>query len=73
MGINYLIQGLIGCGRGSIFFPSAAKAVSQWVPRNERGRAIATYDSQSKLSNAIGAPILALVVTEWGWRGGFFW
>ncbi|WP_129727650.1 MFS transporter [Ectobacillus funiculus] len=69
-GLIILSRVLLGVGEAP-FFPSAAKAVSQWVPRNERGRAIATYDSQSKLSNAIGAPILALVVTEWGWRGGF--
>ncbi|MGM7723772.1 MFS transporter [Metabacillus sp. Hm71] len=69
-GLIILSRVLLGIGEAP-FFPSAAKAVSHWVPRNERGRAIAAYDSQSKLSNAIGAPILALIVTEWGWRGGF--
>ena len=69
-GLIILSRVLLGVGEAP-FFPSAAKAVSHWVPRQERGKAIAAYDSQSKLSNAIGAPILALIVTEWGWRGGF--
>jgi MFS transporter, ACS family, D-galactonate transporter len=61
---------LLGVGEAP-FFPAAAKAVGQWVPRNERSKAIASYDAMSKLSNAIGAPIIALIVTVWGWRGGF--
>ncbi|MCM3727862.1 MFS transporter [Neobacillus cucumis] len=69
-GLIILSRVLLGVGEAP-FFPAAAKAVSQWVPRNERSKAIATYDAQSKLSNAIGAPIIALIVTEWGWRGGF--
>jgi ACS family D-galactonate transporter-like MFS transporter len=61
---------LLGVGEAP-YFPAAAKAVGQWVPRNERSKAIASYDAMSKLSNAIGAPLIALIVTEWGWRGGF--
>jgi ACS family D-galactonate transporter-like MFS transporter len=53
------------------YFPAAAKAVSHWFPRNERGRAISIYDAQSKFSNAIGAPFIALIISEWGWKSGF--
>jgi MFS family permease len=34
--------------------------------------ATSLFDAQSKFSNAIGVPLIAWVVTEWGWRGGFF-
>ncbi|MEZ0118527.1 UNVERIFIED_ORG: ACS family D-galactonate transporter-like MFS transporter [Heyndrickxia coagulans] len=61
---------LLGIGEAP-YFPAAAKAVGQWVPRNERSKAIASYDAMSKLSNAIGTPLIAIIVTAWGWRGGF--
>lgn len=70
-GLIILSRVLLGIGEAP-FFPGAAKAISHWFPRNERGKAISAYDAQSKFSNAIGAPVIALVVTEWGWRGGFF-
>jgi MFS transporter, ACS family, D-galactonate transporter len=69
-GLIILSRVLLGVGEAP-YFPAAAKAISQWFPKNERGKAITSYDAQSKLSNAIGAPIIALIVTEWGWRGGF--
>ncbi|MDR4947886.1 MFS transporter [Neobacillus cucumis] len=69
-GLIILSRVLLGVGEAP-YFPAAAKAVGQWVPRSERSKAIASYDAMSKLSNAIGAPIIALIVTEWGWRGGF--
>lgn len=70
-GFIILSRVLLGIGEAP-YFPSAAKATSYWFPRNERGRAISLFDAQSKFSSAIGAPIIALVVTEWGWRGGFY-
>jgi ACS family D-galactonate transporter-like MFS transporter len=70
-GLIILSRVLLGVGEAP-YFPAAAKAISHWFPKNERGKAIASYDAQSKLSNAIGAPIIALIVTEWGWRGGFY-
>ena len=38
---------------------------------SERGRATSTFDAAAKFSNVIGLPLVALVVTQWGWRGGF--
>ncbi|WP_027414676.1 MFS transporter [Aneurinibacillus terranovensis] len=70
-GLIILSRVLLGVGEAP-FFPAAAKATSHWFPKNERGKAIASYDAQSKFSNAIGAPLIALIVTEWGWRGGFY-
>lgn len=70
-GLIILSRVLLGVGEAP-FFPGAAKAAGQWFPKNERGRAISSYDAQSKFSNAIGAPLIAVIVTEWGWRGGFY-
>ncbi|MEW5322973.1 MFS transporter [Geobacillus thermoleovorans] len=70
-GLVMLSRILLGIGEAP-YFPSAAKAVGQWFPRHERATAISLYDAQSKLSNAIGTPIIAWIITEWGWRAGFY-
>ncbi len=52
-------------------FPAASKATGYWFPLSERGRATSAFDAAAKFSNVIGLPLVALVVTQWGWRGGF--
>ncbi|MFC7393256.1 MFS transporter [Scopulibacillus cellulosilyticus] len=70
-GLVLLSRVLLGAGEAP-YLPAAAKATGHWFPRKERGLAISMFDSESKLSNAIGTPIVALAVSAWGWRGGFF-
>ncbi len=70
-GLVMLSRVLLGIGEAP-YFPGAAKAIGYWFPRNERGTAIALYDAQSKFSNAIGTPIIALVIMLWGWRAAFY-
>ncbi|WP_067925017.1 MFS transporter [Alicyclobacillus shizuokensis] len=70
-GLVILSRVLLGIGEAP-YFPASTKATGYWFPRHERGRAVSLFDAQSKFSNAIGAPLLALVVTHWGWRGGFW-
>ena len=53
-------------------FPANAKATGYWFPRNERGLATAIFDSAAKFSNVIGAPLIALAVVNFGWRGAFW-
>jgi ACS family D-galactonate transporter-like MFS transporter len=53
-------------------FPANAKATGYWFPRNERGLATAIFDSAAKFSNVIGAPLVALAVVHFGWRGAFW-
>ncbi|MBN2909957.1 MFS transporter [Polycladomyces sp. WAk] len=69
-GLIILSRVLLGIGEAP-YFPAAAKATGYWFPKKERGTATSLFDAQSKLSNAIGVPLIAWVVTEWGWRGGF--
>lgn len=53
-------------------FPGAAKAVSYWFPRHERGLATSAFDAAAKFSNVIGIPFIAAVVLWGGWRAGFW-
>ena len=54
-------------------FPEGnAKATGYWFPRSERGLATAIFDSAAKFSNVIGAPLVALAVVNFGWRGAFW-
>jgi MFS transporter, ACS family, D-galactonate transporter len=53
-------------------FPANAKATGYWFPRNERGLATAIFDSAAKFANVIGAPLVALAVVHFGWRGAFW-
>ena len=53
-------------------FPGNAKATGYWFPRSERGLATALFDAAAKFSNVIGAPLVALSVIHYGWRGAFW-
>ncbi len=52
-------------------FPGNAKATGYWFPRGERALATAIFDAAAKFSNVIGVPIVALAITQFGWRWGF--
>lgn len=71
MGLILLSRLLLGAAEAPCF-PANAKATGYWFPRNERARAIALFDSESKLANAIGVAFVSMVVAHWGWRGGFY-
>jgi MFS transporter, ACS family, hexuronate transporter len=61
---------LLGAGE-SANWPAAAKAVSEWFPKRERGLATALFDSGSSIGGAI-APFLVLgIYFRWGWRPAF--
>ncbi|MCL6632140.1 MAG: MFS transporter [Alicyclobacillus herbarius] len=71
LGLVILSRVLLGFAEAP-YFPASAKATGYWFPRQERGLATSLFDAESKLSNAIGAPLIALAVTGWGWRAGFY-
>jgi len=52
-------------------FPASSKATGYWFPRQERALATALFDAAAKFSNVIGVPLVAVVVTNFGWRWGF--
>ena len=71
---------LLGAGE-SANWPAAAKAVSEWFPKQERGLATAFFDSGSSVGGALAPFIVLPIYFHWGWRPafavpgvlGFFW
>ncbi len=71
LGLVILARVILGVAEAPAF-PGAAKATGYWFPTRERGMATSAFDAAAKFSNVIGVPIVALAVTAWGWRGGFW-
>lgn len=61
---------LLGIGEAPTF-PASAKAVGAWFPAHERSFATAIFDSTAKLANAVGVPLLGLLLLQIGWRWSF--
>lgn len=53
-------------------FPGNSKATGYWFPRNERALATSIFDAAAKFSNVIGAPMVAVTILYFGWRGAFW-
>ncbi|MEV6645693.1 MFS transporter [Amycolatopsis sp. NPDC051371] len=51
--------------------PAGWKAIGQWFPRSERGRATAIFDGCAKISNVLGIPVMAFLVTVFSWHAAF--
>jgi MFS transporter, ACS family, D-galactonate transporter len=67
-----LLSFRLGLGIGEAgAYPSSAKAVSQWFPQRERGRATAFYDSGARVGSALAVPIVAALIGLFGWRSVF--
>ena len=52
-------------------FPAAIKAVSEWFPTAERGKAVGLFNSGSNASALIAPLLVASVTARWGWRAAF--
>jgi MFS transporter, ACS family, D-galactonate transporter len=61
---------LLGIGE-SPAYPSNAKAVREWMPKQERGLATGIYDSGSRVGTALALPIVVALIALAGWRGSF--
>ena len=61
---------LLGIGEAPTF-PANAKAVGAWFPASERSLATALFDGSAKLANAVGVPLLGLLLLRVGWRMSF--
>lgn len=70
LGLVILARVILGVAEAPAF-PGASKATGYWFPLRERGLATSAFDAAAKFSNVIGVPIVALVVTQGGWRAGF--
>lgn len=61
---------LLGIGEG-MNWPGASKAVAEWFPREERGMAVAIFDSGSSVGGALAAIGVPWVALAFGWRWAF--
>ncbi|MTH51964.1 MFS transporter [Bacillus mangrovi] len=66
----YVLRFLTGIMSASAF-PAASKATANWFPFHERGLASSLFDSAAKFSNVLGGPLVALMITFYGWRAAF--
>lgn len=58
---------LLGVGEAG-GYPSCAKVVSQWFPRQERAFATSIFDSGARVGTALSLPIVAALIGAFGWR-----
>lgn len=70
-GLIILSRFLLGIAEAPTF-PGASKATGYWFPMKERGLATSAFDAAAKFSNVIGAPLVAVAITLYGWRAGFW-
>jgi len=62
---------LLGVGEG-FNWPGASKTVAEWFPGEERGLAVAIFDSGSSVGGALAAISIPLIALKFGWRAAFF-
>ncbi|MBA2681560.1 MAG: MFS transporter [Ktedonobacteraceae bacterium] len=70
-GLIILSRLILGIAEAPVF-PAASKATGYWFPMNERGLATSAFDAAAKVSNVIGVPFVAFIVSLYGWRGAFW-
>jgi sugar phosphate permease len=71
LGLVLLARVLLGVAEAPAF-PACQKATGYWFPRKERGLCTSTFDGAAKFSNVIGIPVVAFIVTQFGWQGAFW-
>ncbi|HEY2467528.1 MAG TPA: MFS transporter [Terracidiphilus sp.] len=61
---------LLGVGEG-FNWPGASKTVAEWFPNDERGVAVAIFDSGSSVGGALAAMVIPWIAIVFGWRWSF--
>ncbi|HTH61640.1 MAG TPA: MFS transporter [Paraburkholderia sp.] len=61
---------LLGLGEGATF-PTATRAMSNWMPANQRGLAQGTTHAASRIGNAVAPPLIVWLMLQFSWRGAF--
>jgi sugar phosphate permease len=64
------VRFLLGLGEGAAF-PTATRALSNWMATSRRGFAQGITHSFARLGNALTPPVIALLVVTISWRGSF--
>ncbi|CAN7559853.1 MFS transporter [Caballeronia sp. 15711] len=70
------VAGMFGCrlmlGVGEAgAYPACAKLVAQWFKPAQRAFATSIFDSGSRVGSALSIPIVALIISGFGWEASF--
>jgi MFS transporter, ACS family, glucarate transporter len=65
-----LVRFLFGAAEAGIY-PTASRAIYNWVPRQERGAAQGLLFIGSRLGAAFGLSVVSFAIAAVGWRGSF--
>lgn len=65
-----VLRFLLGIGEG-FNWPGASKAVAEFFPEEERGTAVAIFDSGSSVGGALAAIAIPWIALKLGWRFAF--
>ena len=65
-----VIRFLFGIGEAGAF-PGSTRAIINWLPPGERGRANGVLFSGSRIGAAFAFPLLAWMLSKWDWRTCF--
>jgi MFS transporter, ACS family, D-galactonate transporter len=70
------VFGMFGCrlalGAGEAgAYPSCTKLVAQWFKPAQRAFATSIYDSGSRVGSALSIPVVAFIISEFGWEASF--
>src|SRR5467141_482347 len=61
---------LLGFGEGATF-PTATRAMSDWLPEEKRGFGQGITHASARLGNALTPPLVAWLIASVTWRGSF--
>jgi MFS family permease len=70
MTMLFIARVALGFGEGATF-PTATRAMSQWMPKSRRGYAQGITHAFSRLGNAITPWLVATLIAAISWRGSF--
>ncbi len=65
-----IARAFLGLGESGNF-PAAIKAVGEWFPTRERGKAVGLFNSGSNVSFFLAPLLITFVTSRWGWRSAF--
>ncbi|HEY8540356.1 MAG TPA: MFS transporter, partial [Steroidobacteraceae bacterium] len=65
-----VVRFVLGVGEAGNW-PGATKANAEWFPIKERALAQGIFNSGASLGAVISAPVIALLYTQFGWKGAF--
>ena len=65
-----IARAFLGIGESGNF-PAAIKAISEWFPTRERGKAVGLFNSGANVSFFLAPVLITFVTAKWGWRSAF--